>query len=97
MVRPANTKNNRRIHLGTFAIVTKINKIYHWPAMQTEKSQLEGKRMIAETGFTEFPALSVDPREKSRPDGKRIMAETRFIGFPALYGNPRAGISKSAS
>ena len=30
--------------------------------MQTEKSQPEGKRIMPETRFTEFPALSVDPR-----------------------------------
>ena len=38
------------------------NRIYHWPLMQTEKSQPEGKRIMLETRFTEFPALSVDPR-----------------------------------
>ena len=30
--------------------------------MQTEKSEPEGKRIMPETRFTEFPALSVDPR-----------------------------------
>ena len=30
--------------------------------MQPEKSHPEGKRIMAETRFTEFPALSVDPR-----------------------------------
>ena len=30
--------------------------------MQAEKSQPEGKRIMPETRFTEFPALSVDPR-----------------------------------
>ena len=30
--------------------------------MQTEKSQAEVKRIMLETRFTEFPALSVDPR-----------------------------------
>ena len=30
--------------------------------MQTEKSQSEGKQVLLETRFTEFPALSVDPR-----------------------------------
>ena len=30
--------------------------------MQTENSQPEGKRIMPETRFTEFPALSVDPR-----------------------------------
>ena len=30
--------------------------------MQTEKSQLKGKRIMLDTRFTECPALSVDPR-----------------------------------
>ena len=30
--------------------------------MQTEKSQTEGKRIMPETRFTEFTAISVDPR-----------------------------------
>ena len=38
----------------------KINRIHN--LMQTEKSQLEGKRMMPDTRFTEFLALSVDPR-----------------------------------
>ena len=40
----------------------KINRIYHRSPMQTEKSQPEGKRLMPETRFTEFPALSVDSR-----------------------------------
>ena len=39
-----------------------INRIYHWSSMQTEKYQPEGKRIVPETRFTEFPALPVDPR-----------------------------------
>ena len=38
------------------------NRIYHRCLMQTEKSQPEGKRIMPETRFTEFLALSVDPR-----------------------------------
>ena len=30
--------------------------------MQTEKSQPEGERIMPETRFTEFPALSVDSK-----------------------------------
>ena len=30
--------------------------------MQTEKFQPEGKRIMPETRFTEFPAFSVDPK-----------------------------------
>ena len=37
-----------------------IYRIYHRSLMQTEKSQPEGKRIMQETRFTEFPALSVD-------------------------------------
>ena len=40
----------------------KINRIYHRSPMQTEKIQPEGKQIMPETRFTEFPALSVDPR-----------------------------------
>ena len=39
-----------------------INRIYHRSLMQTEKSQPESKRIMPETRFTEFPALSVGPR-----------------------------------
>ena len=38
------------------------NRIYHWSLMQTEKFQPEGKQIMPETGFNEFPALSVDPK-----------------------------------
>ena len=47
---------------GSNSIYSKINRIYHWSLMQTEKSQPEGKRIVPETRFTEFPALFVDPR-----------------------------------
>ena len=40
----------------------KTNRIYHRSPTQTEKSKSEGKRIMPETRFTEFPALSVDPR-----------------------------------
>ena len=39
-----------------------LNRIYHWSLMQTEKPQPEGKRIMLETRFTEFPALSIDAR-----------------------------------
>ena len=42
--------------------LAETNTIYHRSQMQTEKSQPEGKRIIPETMFTEFEALSVDPR-----------------------------------
>ena len=35
--------------------------MYYWSPMQIEKSQPEGKRIMPETMFTEFPALPVDP------------------------------------
>ena len=40
----------------------KKNRIYLWSPMQTEKSQPEGKRIMPETRFTKFPALSIDQR-----------------------------------
>ena len=40
----------------------KTNRIYQRSLMQTEKSQPEGKRIMPERRFTEFPALSVDLR-----------------------------------
>ena len=40
----------------------RTNRIYHWSSMQTEKFQPEGKRIMPETRFNEFPALSVNPR-----------------------------------
>ena len=41
---------------------SRTNRIYHRSRVQTENSQPEGKRIMPETRFTEFPALSVDPR-----------------------------------
>ena len=43
-------------------LTSEKNRIYHRSPMQTEKFQPEGKRMMPETRFTSFPALSVDPR-----------------------------------
>ena len=40
----------------------KTNRIFHWSPMQTEKSQPEGKGIMPETRFTEFLALSNDPK-----------------------------------
>ena len=37
-------------------------RIYHRSLMQTEKSLPEGKRIMPETRFTEFLALSVHPK-----------------------------------
>ena len=41
-----------------------INRIYLRSLMQTEKSEPEGKQIMPETRFAEFPAFSVDPRVK---------------------------------
>ena len=38
-----------------------INRICHRSSMQIEKSQSEGKQIMPETRFTEFPALCIDP------------------------------------
>ena len=40
----------------------RTNRIYYRSLMQTEKSRPESKRIMPETRFTEFPALSVYPR-----------------------------------
>ena len=47
-----------------FPFLTSVSdyRIYHRSQMQTEKSQPEGKRIMAETKFTEFLALFVGPR-----------------------------------
>ena len=42
--------------------VSEKNRIYHRSPMQTEKSQPKGQWIMPETRFTEFPALSIDPR-----------------------------------
>ena len=39
-----------------------IDRIYHWSPMQAEKSQPEGKRIMPETRFSQFPALYFDPK-----------------------------------
>ena len=38
------------------------NRICHQSLMQTEKSQPKGKKIMLETRFTKFPALSIDLR-----------------------------------
>ena len=62
-----------------------MSRIYHPSAMQTEKSQSEGLRVMPETRF------------KSQPEGKRLMPDTRFTEFPALSVYQRIGISRSTS
>ena len=39
-----------------------MNRIKHQSPMQIEKSQSEGERIMPETRFTEYPAISGDPR-----------------------------------
>ena len=43
-------------------IYIEIKTIYHRSPIQTEKFKPEGKRIMPETRFTEFPASSVNPR-----------------------------------
>ena len=53
---------------------------YPYPVCKKEKSQPEGKRIMPETRFTEFPAVSVDPRvniSRSKP---------RFRHYPLILG-----------
>ena len=61
-----NMQANRHVQMTREAsfspLVNGINGIYHWSPMQKGKSQPEGKWIMPEMRFTEFPALSVDPR-----------------------------------
>ena len=54
--------NNVYSRLNQTCFNAESKRIYHRSPMQTEKSQPEGKRIMPETSFTEFSALSVDPR-----------------------------------
>ena len=49
-------------HAGMLGMPRETNKIYHQSSMQIENTKAEGKRIMSETTFTEFPTLSVDPR-----------------------------------
>ena len=67
----------RRNKEGNDSAMDWINRIYHWFSMQTEKS--EGKGITPETRFTEFPALSVDPRAGYLGLHRRPMIEFLFL------------------
>ena len=57
------TKKQKTNHSEEHVTATlKTNIIYHRSSMQTEIPQPEGKRIMPETRFTEFLAISVDPR-----------------------------------
>ena len=43
-------------------LIKNKNRILYRLPMQNEKSKPEGKRIMRKTSFTEFPALSVDPK-----------------------------------
>ena len=43
-----------------FSLTFGKNRIYHRSPMQTKNSQAEDTRIVPETRFTEFPALSAD-------------------------------------
>ena len=51
------------------------NRIYYRSLMQIEKSLHEGERIMWETRFTEFPALSVDPRVVISRSHRKAMFE----------------------
>ena len=55
--------------------------------MQTEKSVPEGKRIMPETRFTEFPALSVDPRVGISRSHQRPMFGLNIFYFLNKYDN----------
>ena len=54
--------NSNGIAQISSAQLSKKNRIYHRSLMQTEKSLLKGKRIMLETRFTEFQALSIDQK-----------------------------------
>lgn len=43
-------------------VKTEISRICHWSLMQTEKSEPKDKRMMQETSFAQFLALSINWR-----------------------------------
>ena len=43
-------------------VPNETNRIYHRSPTQGEKCKSKSKQILQETRFTEFPALSVDPR-----------------------------------
>ena len=49
-------------YVKKFLILRLINRLYYRPPMQIEKALPEDKRVMPETRFIEFPALSVDAR-----------------------------------
>ena len=56
------TKNCQKHSIGHRPSGPAISRIYHRSLLQIEKSQPVGIRIMPETRFTEFRALSVDPR-----------------------------------
>ena len=77
-------------------MAVQINRIYRWSLMQTEKSQPEGKRIMPETRFSEFPALSVDPRVGIFRSHQRPMSDyfsyllyNKIVLFPKSFCNLR--------
>ena len=59
-------QSDKFVFVDTFYLLSKtINnykELIRRSPMQTKKSQREGKRLMLETRFTEFPASSVGPR-----------------------------------
>ena len=54
--------SSKTITFYMVCVMENQTRIFHRSLMQTEKSQPEGKRIMPETRFTVFPALSVDSR-----------------------------------
>ena len=64
------------VFFNSISVIIRTNRFFQWSPMQTEKSPPEGKRIMPETRFTEFPALSVDPRvEISRSTSETDVCE----------------------
>ena len=75
-----------------FTFCLQADRIYHRSPMQTGKSQPEIKRIMPETSFTEFPALSVDPRveitwSSSETDGRLFFLPVtlKIIKYHSLF------------
>ena len=78
------------IHLFVVAVIRFIDRTCHRSPMQTEKFQPEGKRIMPETRFTEFPKFSVDPRAglSQSASSFRNFPLGRGLGFLGLHRRP---------
>ena len=73
------------------------SSIYHRYLRQTEKFQNDGKRIMLETRFTEFPALSVDARLFVLPIIEKLEALKRIFTITLYDGQNRNVIRRFSS